>query len=333
MKRGVTLLIDGDPLVYSCGFAAERTNRILNWLEIHPGEEEPEVVEKFATLHYGWRRDAFIELYNLHPDEFVEHLQVIPQPLPNALHILGDTIRRVQLACEGFAAEVGLTVGQTRVFLTGKPNYRDTVATIRGYKANRKDARRPYWYKELRRYMVERWDAEVTQGYEADDALSMIQWNTDHENPSTILCTIDKDLKMVPGLHYNYGTKKEAYIGWDDALLAFWRQLLAGDPTDNIPGLWKVGEKTAAKLLPRYTNAAQMYSRALTAYEENFDKFPDKHSPHLSGKTSLLENARLLWMLTHNDELWVPPNEPAQSLRLWLRENARLTDPDEELYL
>lgn len=324
MRRGVTLLIDADPLVYSCGFAAETHHRILNWME---GDRE-----KFATLHSGWRRDAFIELYNLDPEEYAEHVHVIPQPLPNALHILRDTIKRVQQACEGFAAEVGLHVGHTRVFLTGKPNYREVVAQIKGYKANRKDSKRPYWYKEMRNYLIERWDAEVTSGYEADDALSMIQWNKDHENPSTILCTIDKDLKMVPGLHYNYGKKKEFYVGWNDAMLAFWRQCLTGDTTDNIPGLWMVGEGKAEKILPEYTNATEAYARVLAAYEQNFDKYPDKHFPHLSGKDSLLENARLLWMLTHDDELWVPPGEPAQSLKAWLQENAPLTDPDEELY-
>ena len=325
-KKTVTALIDLDPMVYAAGFVAEEHHYILNWVDV-PADHSADI-EHFARFQSAWRRDAFLEWAALDPDEYVSHMHVIPLPLDHALHVIRDWMERTRLACEGFVAEHGLELGGVQGYLTGKSNFRNQVATIKPYKGNRDPSKRPYWYAEIRSYLVSRHGAVVTHGYEADDAIAMRQWKEDPEDPATIVCTIDKDLKMVPGLHYNYGKMTARHVGWNEALLCFWRQVLTGDASDNIPGLWKVGEAGAAKMLPEYTHEADMYAKVLKAYEVNMAKYPEKHAPHTSPVACLTENARLLWMMSHEDDLWSPPNAVgAQTMTEFLAAQDP-TDPD-----
>lgn len=60
-----------------------------------------------------------------------------------------------------------------RVFLSGSNNFRHEIYPE--YKANRKDMIDPRWRKACKEYLVREWDAEVTDGYEADDALGIVQ--------------------------------------------------------------------------------------------------------------------------------------------------------------
>src|SRR5690606_41714779 len=66
-------------------------------------------------------------------------------------------------------------------------------------------ARKPYWYDEIRDYLIRRWGAEVVDGQEADDAIGIAAWNSYKECPEySIIASIDKDLRMIPGYHYNW---------------------------------------------------------------------------------------------------------------------------------
>ena len=70
------------------------------------------------------------------------------------------------------------------------------------------------------------------------------------------ICSPDKDvLKQIEGIHYDYRWAKDGTMGRfvttsrKDAEKFLWQQVLMGDSTDDIPGLPKVGEKTAIKIL------------------------------------------------------------------------------------
>ena len=60
-----------------------------------------------------------------------------------------------------------------RGFLSGSGNFRHEIYPE--YKANRKDMVEPRWRKACKEYLVREWDAEVTDGYEADDAMGIAQ--------------------------------------------------------------------------------------------------------------------------------------------------------------
>ncbi|MEE8598560.1 MAG: hypothetical protein V3S69_03465, partial [Dehalococcoidales bacterium] len=170
----------------------------------------------------------------------------------------------------------------------------------------------------------------VTDGYEADDELSIKQL---HELMSdeydlaagkykknlygTVLCSRDKDLNMVPGFHYSWGSGKQKekevwYVDREEGWYQFFTQLLTGDSTDNIPGLFRVGKVAAKGLLEGLTDDLSLYSVVQHQYELRFGSY---------WKMFMHENARLLWMLrTPEDDVreWLDGLEEARKQKLSL---------------
>ena len=62
-------------------------------------------------------------------------------------------------------------------YLSGSENFRYNVNPE--YKANRREAVDPIHRDALKLYAIERWNAQVVHGMEADDALAMEQMRTD----------------------------------------------------------------------------------------------------------------------------------------------------------
>lgn len=159
-------------------------------------------------------------------------------------------------------------------YITGKGNFRYDVATIKPYKGNRDPNHRPKYYKELREYLVERFGTTVVEGMEADDALGIEQYK--HKDQSTCIVSIDKDMKTIPGWHYNPSHKLLFNQSIEDANRFLLWQMLVGDTTDNIPGINKIGPKTADKILEEYESldALEGYIRSL--YHKQYGEDGDR---------------------------------------------------------
>lgn len=186
-----------------------------------------------------------------------------------------------------------------------KSNYRYDVAKTKEYKGNRKDARKPKFYKEIRAYLVSRWNADLVEGQEADDALGIAQ------DGDTILCSIDKDLNMIPGWHYNFVTKERYLVTDDDDLNLtteyrgkrkiykmdrggikwFYAQMLLGDTCDNIPGIKGLGPVAVDKVLKDCYTEEEMALTVWNLYKE-----------HGLSKERLYEVADLLWIRRVKDQ-------------------------------
>ena len=108
------------------------------------------------------------------------------------------------------------------------------------YKANRKDRRRPPGYgaflKGLSEYARKRgWLTGGFKGVEGDDVLGLLN------EPGAIICSGDKDMLTLPGQHYR-NDELIVVKEWD-ANVAFYKQSLVGDTSDNYPGCPKIGDK------------------------------------------------------------------------------------------
>lgn len=115
-----------------------------------------------------------------------------------------------------------------RVFIGGVDNFRYQLYPA--YKGNRKDTEKPPWLEACREQLVVEWQAQVVNGMETDDMLGILQ--TD----DTVIASIDKDLLMIPGKHFNF-VKQEFYnVSPLDGIRHFYLQLIMGDRSDNIPG-------------------------------------------------------------------------------------------------
>ena len=175
-------------------------------------------------------------------------------------------------------------------YLTGKDNYRHDIAKTQPYKGNRKDAPRPVHLHSLREYLITAWDFRVANGQEADDAIGIHATLT---RDNSIIVSIDKDLDMIPGHHYNPVKKDHYYVNDKVALKNFYRQILTGDKVDNVQGLRGIGPKKADKILGDFDTDLAMYEAVLKAYDGDAER--------------VLENGQLLWIRRKEGELWQPP--------------------------
>jgi len=231
------------------------------------------------------------------------------EPVSHAYQAVTMLVGHMRRDINAKLAQHGGRITSESFYLTGKGNYRDKLATIKPYKGNRDPTHKPTHYKALREHLMVKYAARLVEGYEADDAVSMAQYAADWE--TTIICTIDKDLMMVPGIHYNYKRKSLSIVSPLEGQRAFYTQLLTGDPTDNIGGCYKVGKKRAAELISTIkTESASEFAKQayLICLEEYRASILHKNCPYKTyhPKSALLENARLLWMQQHPGQLWVP---------------------------
>ena len=115
-----------------------------------------------------------------------------------------------------------------------------------GYKANRIGKPRPKHLEALKEYAIQEWGARFAEGMEADDFLGIFQ---DEENPTTVICSIDKDLKQIPGKHYNFVKEEWEDVNRTRAMFEFYKSIVVGDVSDNIPGAYGMGPVKAEKAL------------------------------------------------------------------------------------
>lgn len=160
------------------------------------------------------------------------------------------------------------------IFLTGKDNFRDNIATILPYKGNRKLARKPKMYRYIRDYLVDKYNAVIIDGMEADDGMGIAQMqnyhSSEHEGDTgycaSTIVACDKDMDMIPGNHYNPVKDKLYWIDEFTAYKNFYTQVLTGDSTDNIPGLKGTGKIGAANILNPCKTIDEMRIAVCDAY-------------------------------------------------------------------
>lgn len=279
-------LIDGDVILYQAGFSSEE--RIYEVLS-----PDGEVL---STFNYKKEAKEFHEEFLDGDEDYTINYTSRPQPKKVAL---GNAKKMIQGILNAVNAD------EYSVYLTGDGNFRHEIATIQPYKGNRR-AGKPHHYEALKTYLIKKHGAEIQPYQEADDAMAieqMLGWEAFEEEDfytgegelRTCICTIDKDLDMVPGWHYNWGKEELYWVSEEDGIKFFYTQLLTGDRVDNIRGVEGVGKARAERALDGLSEPLEMYEKCLELYQGN--------------EGELLENARLLWMRREADEMWVPPHE------------------------
>jgi len=177
-----------------------------------------------------------------------------------------------------------------KAYLTGSNNFRYEVNP--DYKGNRKDVPRPEWLQQCREHLVVEWKATVEDGQEADDALGIEQMRS----KDTIICSIDKDLLMIPGEHYDFvkGIRREQFS--IPAIRHFYWQLLMGDRTDNIFGF----DGKARQSVPKFLEPV---FEELASYDDELDMFGLVQSLY-NDDARLLMNGRCLWIRREPEQVW-----------------------------
>jgi len=123
----------------------------------------------------------------------------------------------------------------------------------------------------------------IVDHLEADDLLGL------NQTRNTCIVSIDKDLDMIPGWHYNHVKEVLYYVTEWDAIYNFYYQLLIGDPSDNIKGAKGIGKAKAARILEDCETEAELYEAV---------------SDHYTCFEELDMNASVLWIQRNNRINW-----------------------------
>lgn len=261
------LLIDADSLMYKAGCAAETRGYYVQHVETG------NIIQEFQ-----YKRDA---------DEFIDD---DPELTAEPYKIAGDLGHTLSNLKNGIEAVLDRNPHKVHeLFIGGKGNFRKDLYPE--YKANRSPSSKPVLLPELRDYIINRYNAQECHGEEADDVVSYIQCQ-DFDRYQII--GIDKDLRNTPGMHAKYDGSDRLFVEEEVANTNFWLQMLAGDSTDNIPGLPGVGARTAKALLKD------------VPYEDIPEAVQQEYLHRGFDKEYMLLQGRLLWLRRSPDELWTP---------------------------
>ncbi len=198
-----------------------------------------------------------------------------------------------------------------KCFLTGDDNFRYRIYP--DYKANRKDTYRPRHLQAVRASLVSEWGAVVSDGVEADDLMGIEQCLS--PDGTTIIVTIDKDLLMIPGLHYTFetsGMSKKTGIRWTkpavlqyitplEGLRKFYGQLIMGDRADNIPGY----DGLMRLKVPQFLLSSMSYLEDCGNEYEMFEHVRNMYN----NDEQMLMCGQLLWIQRKENDIWNFPVE------------------------
>jgi 5'-3' exonuclease len=185
----------------------------------------------------------------------------------------------------------------------GDNNFRNTLYP--DYKMNRhKDVNKQNLFVPTIRKLAVMEDLAIeSTGCEADDLMCIWAHEAREVGEDYIICSIDKDLKCIPGRHYwmRRGHEKLFEMSEPEAIRFQYEQFLKGDPTDNILGVPRVGEVKAAKILAPYDTEEEfqecVVEQYMLAYGDEWEE-------------QLIINGRLIYLQKHKYDFFSINNWP-----------------------
>lgn len=314
MTDTIDILVDLDPVVYACGFAAQSTRYICvaedqegNLREAHfVADQDSSAGDKMKVWSKSLPEGTSV----------IDKQRIItPEPLDHCLYLVRRHLDSIYHAIHELPLCNSRHLG-FRGFLSGPDNYRHKIAKQAVYKGNRDPENRPYHYDAIREYIRKYWDTSTSRNCEADDLISIIAEQARTQHRDAVIVSIDKDLDQIPGFHYNPIKKVFYSQDRDSALLYFYQQALSGDPTDNIPGCYKIGEMKAEKIISEH--ASEFQGIDLEAEKSLWSRIEAEYAastyrpgcPYSDGYVAALETARLVYIQKAPRELWSSPGMP-----------------------
>lgn len=272
-----TALIDADVLRYECGSVGQKLNKETGELDILSFDFVKEVFDERVRLI----------LEGTGSDECI-------------FFLTGD--KRTN--------DISARSGQGDIRRDYLPNFREALAKGKVYKGTRKQDK-PFHWINLTAYILSLPNIIIANGCEADDEIA-IRHRLDFSN--TIICTRDKDLRMVPGHHYGWECGKQPEFGpitYDSlgkinlvrsksgnkivggGFKFFCSQLLTGDVVDNIGGAKGVGPVRACEILQDLPSERDCFSAVVSEF---------KRVGGDNWKELLEEQCNLLWIIRERNE-------------------------------
>lgn len=199
-------------------------------------------------------------------------------PVKNSLHN-ARTMLKHQIA----TLRKYFSIDEVYLYLTSddKSNFRFEVAKTQVYKGNRTQPK-PIHYKQIRKYLRDAFKATVVFNEEADDAIGK---KSQELKDQCVIVSADKDLRMLPGWHWEMNDRTPFYVSELGQLLLerrtgsrcqlfgtgqcwFYAQLLLGDKADNIPGVKGYGDVKTYHALKDCRHVLDLHATTKRIYKQ-----------------------------------------------------------------
>jgi len=187
--------------------------------------------------------------------------------------------------------QTGVSIDSVEYYITtAKNSIRKQIC--KRYKANRKSNK---WVKKIKEKIISDYtNLFYSDEWEADDLIA----DRAKEQGEFIICSLDKDLQQIEGIHYNYYKDREtneakglSIVGKFESIYTLYFQMLAGDSGDNIVGIKSIGKEKAKKLLDGCKTEYSLKNRVCRAYLHHYKD---------RAKEELIKHFRLLKLGTYN---------------------------------
>lgn len=299
-------LIDADSLLWKAGALSQRKEWYVyrNDNEIDHYESKT-LLNKWLKQEHEINSKAFTKIVMDNQDEVhtlehgddewrLEGVQVL-QPVSHAIQVIKAQVESIMIKA---------LANDYWVYLSGGKNYRYDI--YKDYKESRANIPKPIHYQDMREYMVNKWPCVESTTIEADDAVCIDENEMHHAGMKAVIIHIDKDIDQNPRYHYNWdwelivGRDAHYHVTRDEARRSFFMQLLVGDKADDIPGIHRVGNSTATKMLGGATKMVDYERIVKDAYQQYW--LNDEEHAITKQKTddpmeAYERNAKLLFML------------------------------------
>ena len=209
-----------------------------------------------------------------------------------------DPLEIANLRADNLMRQIIATTGAESFipFISGTRNFRYELYP--DYKANRTKEPPPH-RQGVKNFLVEEWLANVSDGIEADDAIGIHHTTFKEAGETPIICSIDKDFKQLSGRFYDFVKDTFFEVSEVEAERFFYKQLLLGDKSDNIPGYDGKPRQTPTKAILSWYEDIDATDDPLDMYAVCREAFNDDEALHLT--------AKLCFILRREDTHWKPP--------------------------
>lgn len=192
----------------------------------------------------------------------------------------------------------------------GESNYRDRI--FPEYKQKRtkpKPGDLRSYVPAIRQLSVLEELAIAADDREADDYVRIWAEECRAAGIEYVICSIDKDLKCIPGKHYNIKSKLVEEVTEEQALKFYYSQLISGDQTDGIPGVPGMGPVKSKGLIQTCSTESEMQEVVVSLYLAAFGEE--------LWENALLANGKMIHIQRHlNDHFSVRDWAIVKELRL-----------------
>lgn len=190
-------------------------------------------------------------------------------------------------------------------------NFRREVYPL--YKANRPDER-PEFHGMATEIIESNFTIFKRDTLEADDCMGLLATLKDKSGEPVVMNPVivsgDKDMRTVPGWHLNPDIEKSrgedfpVYVTPQEADHMFFMQWLTGDTSDGYPGIFRLGDKGAAKMLAN-TDPYDWEVMVLNAYRQHKKGYTYEYALQMARCARILIGR---WWNTETKTpvLWVP---------------------------